>query len=151
MYWTEINWYCDKPYWDNIDLYWRRELELMFLTLSEESRGFYKTFSWSLSVTVWPLPLLSLSRRPEQPEMNLSNSTYSNSTMRTVGNSSLATIQMTISPQNVYLSNHLLESLDFLVSGVMISLVSSVGLIGNTLLLILLSKQVRRGWWSGSS
>ena len=66
--------------------------------------------------------------------------------MRTVGNSSLATIQMTISPQNVYLSNHLLESLDFLVSGVMISLVSSVGLIGNTLLLILLSKQVRRGW-----
>ena len=53
-------------------------------------------------------------------------------------------IQMTYSPQNYYLSDHLLESLEFLVSGVMISVVSSVGLIGNTLLLILLSKQVRR-------
>ena len=48
-----------------------------------------------------------------------------------------------LSPQNSYLSTDLLASLKFLVSGVLIFAVSIVGIIGNILLLVLLTKQVR--------
>ena len=43
--------------------------------------------------------------------------------------------------QNYYLSDDLLDQLEFLVSGVLIAIVSAIGVVGNVLLLILLIKQ----------
>ena len=48
-----------------------------------------------------------------------------------------------LSPQNYTLSTDQMDSLQYFVSGVLIFAVSIVGIIGNILLLVLLTKQVR--------
>ena len=79
--------------------------------------------------------------------MNNSNFDDSNSTQQMVNKTYFYIISFSsnplLSPQNYTLSTDQMDSLQYFVSGVLIFAVSIVGIIGNILLLVLLTKQVR--------